>query len=64
VLSETIIEPAKPGVVSVVLDIDISKSDDVPSNDNALWECFEELHMKKHEVFEACITERTRELIK
>ena len=64
VLSETIIEPVKPGVVSVVLDIDISRSDDLPSNHNALWEFFEELHVRKNEVFEACITDRTRELIK
>src|SRR5207253_8822162 len=32
-LTETMIEPAGPGVISVVLDIDVGRSDDVPGDE-------------------------------
>jgi uncharacterized protein (TIGR04255 family) len=63
-LNETIIEPPDPSVVSIVLDIDIFRTADLPPDDDALWSFFETLHLRKNQVFEACITDRTRELIR
>jgi uncharacterized protein (TIGR04255 family) len=63
-LNETIIEPARPEVVSLVLDIDLFRTDDVPQVEEGIWEFFEVLHVRKNDVFEACITNRTRELIR
>lgn len=61
-LNETIVPPAKPDVVSVVLDIDIFRTEDLPSEEEPMWGLFEELRIRKNSVFEACITDRTREL--
>lgn len=62
-LTEALIEPSRPDVVSVVLDIDLFRTEELPSDDGGIWELFELLHDRKNDVFEACITERTRELI-
>lgn len=61
-INETIIEPTSQNVVSVVLDIDIFRTTDIPSNEKDIWACFEELRLRKNEVFEACITPKAREL--
>lgn len=63
-VNQTIIEPAGPNVVSIVLDNDLSRDTDVPQNENAVWNVFEELRLRKNDVFEASITDRTRELFK
>ena len=63
-LNEAIIEPAKPECVSIVLDIDIFRTEDLPDTEEGNWELFEELRLRKNYAFEACITDRTRELIK
>ena len=62
-LNETVVPPAKPNVVSVVLDIDVFRTKDVPRNDSDRWTFFEMLHTRKNDVFEASITDATRELI-
>lgn len=61
-INETIIEPAAPGVLSVVLDIDVFRTQDLLLDESAIWDFFEQLHVRKNEVFEACITDRAREL--
>ncbi len=61
-INQTIIPPSRAGVVSVVLDIDLICSENVPSSEEALWVRFEKLHVRKNEVFEACITNKTRRL--
>ncbi|MHC5825617.1 MAG: TIGR04255 family protein, partial [Nostoc sp.] len=63
VLNETIVSPPAPDVVSVLLDIDIFKERDIPNYEVEIWDFVEQLHNLADEVFEACITERTRELI-
>jgi uncharacterized protein (TIGR04255 family) len=64
VLQETLADPPGPGVVSVVLDIDLFRTDEVPADDEGVWGFFEQLRARKNEIFEACITERTKELIR
>jgi uncharacterized protein (TIGR04255 family) len=61
-INQTIIPPARAGVVSVVLDIDLFRSNDVPQDDEGIWAYFEQLHVRKNEVFESCITDDTRGL--
>ena len=63
-VNQTIIEPRGPNVVSVVLDNDIYRDADVPQNEDAVWSFFEELRVRKNDVFESSITNRTRELFK
>jgi uncharacterized protein (TIGR04255 family) len=62
-LNETLVEPPRSGIVAVILDIDLFRTEDIPQEDADIWRLFETLHERKNEVFEACITDRTRELI-
>jgi uncharacterized protein (TIGR04255 family) len=64
IINQTIIEPAKPDVVSVVLDIDIFRTIDLPDDEDQLWALLEELRYAKNKVFEACITDEARRLFK
>lgn len=61
-LNEAIIEPAAPNTVSVVLDIDVFRTVDLPGDDEAIWSFVDELRHRKNSVFEACITDKAREL--
>jgi uncharacterized protein (TIGR04255 family) len=60
---ETIVEPPRPGIVSVVLDLDFFRTDEIPETEEGLWALFEELRVKKNVVFEACLTDKTKELL-
>jgi len=64
VVNQTIIPPVKPQSVAVILDLDLFRDNDVPNDDNDIWAFFESLHERKNEVFENCITNPTRELIR
>lgn len=61
-LNEAIIEPVTPTSVSVALDIDVFRTEEVPQGDEDLWELLEKLRNRKNEIFEACITDKAREL--
>lgn len=63
-LNQTLIPPPSPNLVSVVLDFDLFCKDNVPSEDKDIWKKFEILRKRKNEVFEACITNKTRRLIR
>lgn len=62
VVNQAIIEPARPGVVSIVLDNDIFRVDELPADEESLWGFFEVLRTRKNTVFEACITDKARDL--
>jgi len=61
-LNEAIIKPAAPNVVSVVLDIDVFRTEDLPTEEDDIWRFVEDLRDRKNSVFEACITDKAREL--
>jgi uncharacterized protein (TIGR04255 family) len=61
-INQTITPPAVEGAISVVLDIDLFRDNEVPQEETALWEAFEGLRTRKNEIFEACITDQSREL--
>lgn len=61
-INQTIVPPARPGYVSVVLDIDLFRESDVPQQEKDVWSFFESLHKEKNQIFEACITDSTRKL--
>jgi uncharacterized protein (TIGR04255 family) len=62
-LREALGAPAVQGVISVVLDIDLFRTDAIPADEDGLWAFLESLRGRKNEIFEACITDRTREVI-
>jgi uncharacterized protein (TIGR04255 family) len=55
--------PTKPGHVAVLLDLDMFKIVSSPMDDDELWSTIETLRTEKNRAFEACITDRLRELI-
>lgn len=48
--------------MSLVVDQDIVKTDDVPQNDVSIFSYLNEVHEAKNSVFESCITDKAREL--
>lgn len=60
--------PPQPGMVSIRLDFDLFKERYAEpwdaSDDSEIWAYLEKLHKRKNEVFEASITDETRELIR
>lgn len=63
VINQAQAEPAKPEHVSFVLDIDIFRMGIETWQDSEVWTFLDKLRDRKNEIFESCITDRTRELI-
>ncbi len=64
VITETIIPPPTPNLVSILLDIDVSVPITLPSDSDLIWEIFEKLREQKNLVFDACLTNKAKELFK
>lgn len=63
-LNEALLPPSDPGTVSVLLDIDLFRELETSIEEEELWSLLDQFRVRKNKVFEACITERTRELIR
>ena len=48
--------------VALLLDIDLSKDQNIPQKDNEVWELITDFQQQKNELFEAFITDKSREL--
>lgn len=64
VLNEALIPPASSDVISVVLDIDLFCLVDFSCHGDTAWDLLEKLRVRKNEVFESCLTDKTRRLLK
>jgi uncharacterized protein (TIGR04255 family) len=62
-LNEGIIPSSQEGVVSVLLDIDLSRSVSSSSENDDVWKILDHFRLRKNEIFEACITDKLRELL-
>ncbi len=63
IINEAIAPPTSPEIVTVILDLDLFRQQVWDSNDEDVWRFLEKLRHRKNEVFEASITDRTKELI-
>lgn len=63
-LSETIVGSTEPGSVGVILDFDLYRIEDIPEEEDHLWQLFDDLRVRRNAIFEACITDQARELIR
>ena len=52
------------GHASFVIDQDIAREIDLPQSDKGIYELLKEIRVRKNKVFEACISNRARELFK
>lgn len=62
VINTTIVPSPLLDHASFIVDIDIGRTQDVPQRDEDLFELLVNFRDKKNMVFEACITDRAREL--
>jgi uncharacterized protein (TIGR04255 family) len=62
-INEAIAPPVNSKVVTVILDLNLFRQQVWDIDDEDIWLFLEELRHRKNEIFEASITERTRELI-
>jgi uncharacterized protein (TIGR04255 family) len=60
-LNSSVVPSPLIGHRSFVIDLDIGK-DSPPQNDDAIYELINRIRIAKNRVFEACITDRAREL--
>jgi uncharacterized protein (TIGR04255 family) len=54
----------KPDHVAMALDIDVYQTSEFPDSTSGMWDRFEILHAHRNSIFEACITDATRDLFK
>jgi len=61
---QTLVPPPseKQGYTSVLFDIDIYRTEAIPMGES-VWDAFGELATQKTDLFEKCITQKTREII-
>lgn len=64
ILNEAMLPLVKQDAVSVLLDIDLFSMVQFPAASDEVWDLLEKFRDRKNEVFEACITDKTRELLK
>lgn len=63
IINEAIIEPVQEKIVSVVIDIDVFRTEQLPSSDEEVWSLLDDqLRHVKDNLFEGCITDNARKL--
>ena len=64
ILNQATISSPNPNVISILLDIDLVKEINLIDNQSfQLWDSLDRMHYRIYEIFEACITDKTRRLI-
>jgi len=63
VINEASARPQKPDTLSIILDIDLFVERPDLVDEESLWKLLQQLRERKNLYFEACITDKTRELI-
>jgi uncharacterized protein (TIGR04255 family) len=61
-LNSAIVKSPLPRHVSIVVDQDIIRQQDLPQNDDQLFNLLDLIRHKKNEIFESCITDKARGL--
>jgi uncharacterized protein (TIGR04255 family) len=62
ILNQALVKPTRPEVVSVVLDVDVFVQKDFDVESAKIWEVLDTLRVEKNRVFEASITDKSREM--
>lgn len=62
ITSAVVTPPPLLNHVSLLLDIDLFRTTDIPADDGALWKIVDDARPLKNRIFESCITNETRKL--
>jgi uncharacterized protein (TIGR04255 family) len=60
--TSTIVPAALINHYSLLLDIDVFRTEQIPNRDDELWKVVDEVRGVKDGIFEGCITQKSREL--
>lgn len=63
-LNQAQVAPTKENTTALILDIDIYREKNIPQDEEAIWDLFSNLRNRKNTIFETCITDVARELIR
>ncbi len=64
-ITSTIVNPSPvPNRGSLLLDIDVSRTQEISPKEDDVWQLIDEARFIKNAVFEACVTEKARELFR
>lgn len=64
VINMAMVPPDRPNTLAIVLDVDLSCAQEIEPQSDKIWDLLERFRTRKNEIFEACITDKTRELFK
>ena len=64
IIQEALVDPAIPSGISLILDIDIFTAIKYQPGSSKIWNLLNKLRTRKNDLFEAFITDKTREIIK
>ena len=64
IINTAIADTSTPNHIAIVLDFDLFFETTVSSSDPELWETMQKLRSRKNQLFNACITNQTKELIR
>ena len=64
ILTQAMIPANLPGTAAIALDIDLFRESDVPQSEEEIWPLFEQMRHRKNRIFEDCITDAARELLR
>jgi uncharacterized protein (TIGR04255 family) len=61
-INQTAVPSLTPDVVSIVLDVDLFRGENIPQDEEEIWRTIDALHDCRNDIFEACITDAARRL--
>lgn len=64
IVNQAMAQPPNPETSSLILDIDLFIENGVPQDEETLWDKFGDLRTRKNKIFEDCLKETAREVIK
>lgn len=62
VINSSLVPPPLVDHVSVILDIDVSRTGDTPQRDDEIWALIDRIRVHKNRIFEESVTDKAREL--
>ncbi len=63
VINQALVQSPEPDKTSIMLDIDLFRDQEVPQDEEGIWQAFGQLRQGKNQIFDASLTQRAKGLI-